>query len=161
MMGEEIGMESTKGSNKLMLMKSISSAFPLVFIACLGCSSRDVAANENCASIPFELVDDMVGPSGKGTAVIAIQTEDLSTTNLACVATRVSETHPSWGDVNVEIFDSAEAARNFSWNQFGDRVASNAASNQMAPEDRWRATYTIDAAKNQQYIVIRAVSRRP
>ena len=103
----------------------------------------------------------MVGPSGRGVAKVSIKPEDLSTAKLACVASRLSETHPSWGDVSVWIFDSADAAKHFSWNQIGHSVVPEIEANQAEYEKRWRATYTIDAVKDEAFLLIPTLSWRP
>jgi len=144
-----------------MLTKSISTIIPIVLLTCLACTPHGPATNDSCKSVPFDLVNDMVGRSGRGTAMVGIQPEDLSTAKLACVATRLSQTHPWWGDVNVEIFDSVEAAKHHIFNHFGDGGPPDPKRNQMEYEDRWRATYKIDAATDQEYLVIPTISCRP
>ena len=122
---------------KRMATKSIRVILPTILVTILACSPRSLASNENCASVSFDVITDMVGPSGRGTATVSIQAEDVSIANLACVATRLAETHPSWGDVDVQIFDSPEAAKNFVSNRIGhseSHVLDHLGRSEILPE---------------------------
>jgi TonB family protein len=122
--------------------------------------SRVSVRTQACDSATFEIGQNYVGAGGRGAVTVSIGPEDLSTAHLACVAQRLSDTHPSWGDVNVQIFDSPQAAENFSWNEIGDSDVPGARHNHAEYERRLRATYTIDGGEDRTYLLIPVLSRQ-
>jgi TonB family protein len=132
-----------------------------IAVVCPACSPSKVETRSDCDSVPFEIVQNMVGSAGQGTAMVSMRQEDVSTAKLTCVAARLSKTFPSWRDVDVQMFDSVDAAKNFKWNQIGHSAAPDAGLERVDYEKHLRATYTIDSAKDQTYLTIRALLRQP
>ena len=123
-------------------------------LAALLLGGTAAAARGECSKVHFVTGHNYIAaPASRGVATVSVRPEDITVTNLLCLAQGLHQTYPEWRSVAVLFFASPEAAKRWTpERQLVDYVGP------PPPFWKWeaemRAGYFLDAAKGEEYLLL-------
>src|SRR5581483_3507436 len=112
------------------------------------------AARGECNKVHFVTGQNYIGaPASRGVATVSVRPDEISVTNLLCLAQGLRARYPEWRRVAVLFFASPEAAKRWTpERQLVDYVGP------PPPFWKWeadmRAGYFLDAEKGEEYLLL-------
>jgi hypothetical protein len=123
-------------------------------LAALLLGGTAAAARGECSKVHFVTGQNYIAaPASRGVATVSVRPEDITVTNLLCLAQGLHQRYPEWRSVAVLFFASPEAAKRWTpERQLVDYVGP------PPPFWKWetdmRGGYFLDAAKGEEYLLL-------